>query len=199
MSAITNSPKQIVNEGLQALSDFNKRVERIRKFFIYRLAKRGLLRTSAQEALGEPRRSGTQRPSQEQIDAFVANLRFFIQDNERTSFRNLAKTYAALPLAAQLKAAFAHCSAKLNRWLASKSSLGMDGAPLTNRQVFETFVYGDIAHQNEKKRQLFDKWRQSPTSSPLWEALFVDILGKFTGFLNEAASLNKRAINYLSH
>ena len=106
MSAITNSPKQIVNEGLQALSDFNKRVERIRKFFIYRLAKRGLLRTSAQEALGEPRRSGTQRPSQEQIDALVDNLRFFIQNKEATSFGNLAKTYASLPIPPTLKREF---------------------------------------------------------------------------------------------
>ncbi len=121
-----------------------------------------------------------------------------MQDNEATSFRNLAKTYCALPLSDQTKREFSRCCEKLNRWLDSKSSLGMNGAPLTHREIFQAFIYGNIAHQNPAKRRLFDNWRQSPLSFPLFETLFVDILGKFTGFLEDAVSVNKKAIAHLT-
>ena len=137
-----------MNDHVRALKSFNNRVERLKNFGIAELAKTGRLRTAAQAALGERGRRGTRNPSLEEIDAFVINLRFFIQDNEAASFRNLANGYRALPLSDGLKEEFNRCHARLNRWLNGKSSLGMNGVPLTRRVVFDTFIYGDVAHQN---------------------------------------------------
>lgn len=198
MSVITNSPKLILSEGLQALSDFNKRVERIRKFFIYRLAKRGMLRTAVQESLGEPRRSGTRRPSQEQIDALVNNLRFFIQNNEATSFENLAKTYASLPIPPTLKREFEDCRGRLNRWLDGKSSLGMKGSPLIHRRILWVFVYGDVAHLSPKERKELERWRENPPFFRLLKTDLVNTLGKFTRFLDETAVINQNALSHLN-
>ena len=192
------SLQQGVGAHMQPLKDFNERVERVSKFVVPRLAKAGLLKTTAQEALGEDGSAGSRRPSQEEVDAFVNNIRFFIQNNEATSFQNLAVSYRTLPLPDELKEAFEDCRTRLNRWLDRKSSLGMNGAPLKHRQVFEAFIYGDVAHQNPAKRRVFDEWRQNPLSFPLFETLFVDTLGKFTLFLTEAAALNMKAIAHLS-
>jgi hypothetical protein len=198
MSVITSGPKQIVSESLQALSDFNKRVERIRKFFIYRLAKRGMLRTAVQESLGEPRRSGTRRPSQEQIDALVNNLRFFIQNNEATSFENLAKTYASLPIPPTLKREFEDCRERLNRWLDGKSSLGMKGSPLIHRRILWVFVYGDVAHLSLRERKELERWRENQPFFRLLKTHFVNTLGKFTRFLDETAVINQEALSHLN-
>jgi hypothetical protein len=198
MKRSARNPERLSGGQIRALKDFNVRVRHLSGFGLYELAKTGRLRTAAQAALGERGRRGTRRPSQQEIDAFVNNLRFFIQDNEATSFRNLAKNYCALPLSDQTKREFSRCCEKLNRWLDSKSSLGMNGAPLTHREIFQAFIYGNIAHQNPAKRRLFDNWRQSPLSFPLFETLLVDILGKFTGFLEDAVSINKKAIAHLT-
>jgi hypothetical protein len=190
--------KTRMNDNIRALKSFNNRVERLRSFTIPKLAKAGLLRTSAQAALGEGGRPGTRHPSQEEIDSFVNNIRFFIQDNETTSFRNLAQKYDGLPVPEDLKMEFHKLRTKLNHWLDSKSSLGLGGAPLTHRQIFETFIYGDVAHQSRKKRELFDRWRESPVGFPLFEAQFVDIIGKFSGFLAEASDINGKALAHLT-
>ena len=46
---------------------------------------------------GDPVTIERSGPDDEAIDAFVLTLRFFIQDNESTSLRNLANLYAGLP------------------------------------------------------------------------------------------------------
>lgn len=190
--------QRTIRQHMQALKDFNERVERIRGFGISRLAEAGRLRTTAQVALGDSGPIGARHPSQEEIDAFVNSLRCFIQDKEGTSLSNLAEAYTVLPLPTELKQAFAHCREQLKHWLKSKTSLGMDHAPLEHRHVFETFVYGDIAHQDEAKRQQLERWRQSPPSSLLFDTMFVKILGRFWGFLRQAAALNKKALRHLT-
>ena len=45
-------------------------------------------------------------PDEESIDAFVLTLRFFMQDNEPTSLRNMAKLIEALPINEQNKENF---------------------------------------------------------------------------------------------
>lgn len=198
LKGMSNSVEHGVGIHVRALKDFNERVERVSTFAVSRLAEAGLLRNVVQEALGENSSAGSRHPSQEQIDAFVNNIRFFIQNNKASSFQNLAESYHALPLPDELKREFNGCCARLNRWLGSKSSLGMNGAPLPHRVVFDTFIYGNVAHLNPAKRQLFDEWRQSPPSFRLFETLFVDTLGKFTLFLTEAAALNEKALAHLS-
>ena len=186
-----------MNDNIRTLKSLKDRVDRLRHFAIPKLAKAGLLRTSAQAALGQDGPPGTRHPSQEEIDAFVNNIRFFIQKNETTSFKNLAQTYERLQVPEELKIEFRRFIRKLNHWLDSKSSLGFDGAALTHRQVFDTFIYGDVAHQNRKKRELFDRWRESPVSFPIRETQFVDILGKFSGFLTEASEIIDKTLAHL--
>lgn len=44
--------------------------------------------------LGQPVQAQRHGPDDESIDAFVLTMRFFVQDNEITSFRNMADLYA---------------------------------------------------------------------------------------------------------
>lgn len=185
------------NQHIEALRRFNARVERIRGFSISELLEQGLLKTAVQVALGEDGPT-TIHPSTEQIDAFVNNLRFFIQNNEATSFQRISQSYLALGLPADLKQQFDTCETRLNGWLDSKSPLGFGGTALTNGRILEVFVYGEIAHSNRDKREELEHWRESPPFFNLLETHFLNIMAKFIEFLNEAAAINARALRDLS-
>ena len=73
----------------------------------------------------------------------------------------------------------------------------MGGGPLRNRQIFEAFVYGEIAHSNPKKRQEINHWRRNPLFFPLLETHFVNVMAKFMKFLEEAVALNTQALGEL--
>ncbi len=49
---------------------------------------------------------------------------------------------------------------------------------LTRGDVFDTFLYGEYAHMNEGKRELYQKWKQSPCF-PLLQFTFSSTVGAF--------------------
>ena len=73
----------------------------------------------------------------------------------------------------------------------------MGSGPLRNLQIFEAFVYGEIAHSNPKKRQEINHWRRNPLFFPLLETHFVNVMAKFMKFLEEAGALNTEALGEL--
>ena|SRR2546425_3449235 len=194
---MSGKSKATKGERVQALRDFNARVDLLRTFAVSRLVKKGLLKTLVQIALDEPESPGTRLPTQEEIHAFVCNLRLFIQENDATSFRNISESYAALGVSPELKDRFEACRGRLNEWLDSKSSLGMGSGPLRNRRIFEVFVYGEIAHSNPKKRRELERWRENTLFFPLLETHFVNIMAKFMRFLEEVVVLNTQALSEL--
>lgn len=48
-------------------------------------------------------------PDQDEIESFILTLRFFIQDNEISSFRNLAMAYETLPISQKAKKRIFKC------------------------------------------------------------------------------------------
>jgi len=56
-------------------------------------------------------------PTDESIEAFVLTLRFFIQDNESSSFGNLAKIYSKLPDHSKQKIEFLRVRKEMNDYL----------------------------------------------------------------------------------
>jgi len=56
-------------------------------------------------------------PDQENIDAFVLTFRFFIQNNEASSFANLSKIYESTSISNHHRAAFQMVRRDLNNYL----------------------------------------------------------------------------------
>src|SRR5215212_2112673 len=97
-------------------------------------------------------------PDDEAIDAFVLTLRFFIQDNEPTSLRNMSCQFASLPIDPTLVARFEQERAAANALLDSSAFISIDGERLTCRRLVDTFVYGDRAHASPEKRENYRLW-----------------------------------------
>lgn len=135
-------------------------------------------------------------PDQEEIEVFVLTLRFFIQDNEISSFRNLAKVYEKLPISIDIKQKFLNARNALNSYLDSSFpfKVTLYGETYTNRRILDVFVYGGLAHAIPEKKKLFDKWMENGLDRQTLTNAFVDILIDIIDTIKSIKELNTRAI-----
>lgn len=123
-------------------------------------------------------------PEHEAVKALLLTVRFFCQDNE-TSIRTTGVLVKGLAVSDSLKAEFAAMRGGLNMFLDAASpikyqtSVGAD----TNREIFDTFLYGSFAHANREKRRRVKSWEQRPYSNDL-RAQFDVILLRFVNVVS---------------
>ncbi len=86
------------NVSVQDIRLFNEKAEKLKRcsFTSTVFNQKTGVHISAKK--GEPVRIERNGPNEEAIDAFVLTFRFFIQNNEKISFRNLAELYNKLPI-----------------------------------------------------------------------------------------------------
>lgn len=115
-------------------------------------------------------------PSDEMIDAFVLTFRFFIQDNEISSLRNLGQFYQDATIDEDLKNRFFQRKSEFNSMLASQSSVKWNHKKLSKDDILKTFVYGGLAHANKQKKETFDAWKNNSALFTVVEFDFVETL-----------------------
>jgi len=93
-------------------------------------------------------------PLEEAIDAFVLTIRFFIQDNEATSFRNLARLYECAPVDKEIKNDFINVRRQLNEYLDSNSGMAItvNEETLNHRKILDIVIYGGLSHADPEKK-----------------------------------------------
>lgn len=138
-------------------------------------------------------------PTQEQIDAFVLTFRFFVQDNEHTSLRWLAMHVGDGPdMSEHWKREFSEVRKELNNILDSFPPIQVSIAnykPPTWRDVMDVFIYGDLSHANEKKREIFKSWMHHLPTKGLLTVQFVQIVSAVTAGLFHIAEITKEELN----
>lgn len=128
-------------------------------------------------SVGKPvtvKRSG---PDQENIDAFVLTFRFFIQDNEQISLRNIANLFQSSFVLAEEMKNFGKARNQINTFLGSATMFDIGGS-VSRRELMEVFIYGGLSHANQIKKQKYDQWMASDILAPLMENEFVVILSQ---------------------
>jgi hypothetical protein len=135
-------------------------------------------------------------PELEAVKAFILTIRFFCQDNEKTSLRNMDSMIAAMQVPQNLKDDFTNIRAQLNAYLDSLPEIAFEegGAPLNRRNIFDTFLYGKFAHANRAKRNLLRTWQQRADFEDR-RAIFDRILLEFVLLLNRLSSVCKNILN----
>jgi hypothetical protein len=101
-------------------------------------------------------------PDDAAVREFVVTLRFFIQDNEACSLSKMETVYQGLPISDDKKKYVVDVRQYLNRHLDTPSMLRVGNVPITNRRLMDVFVYGNIAHANAKKEEVFKSWKADP-------------------------------------
>jgi len=138
-------------------------------------------------------------PSLEAIEAFVLTFRFFIQDNERSSLRNVAAVYDAATIDQELPERFKSGRDGVNKLLDSPNLLNIsyNDVRLTNREIMDVFIYGGLGHANLEKEKRFKEWMAFPPTAALFEACFALILGHVLNAITFIAGVNREAIEEL--
>jgi hypothetical protein len=188
-------------KAINALQLFNEKAEELlSSTFTKKILEEGTeVNLHWSQKTGEERTKFERKgPNIEEIKAFLIDYRFFIQNNERSSFRNLKELYSSDLLKAKFESHFDSARDALNYFLDSSSvPIEYNDKNLTPREVMDTFIYGGFAHANEDKEKLFKEWQSIPPFFPLIENEFVSSLIKVLDKINYVKNLNIKALKEL--
>ena len=133
-------------------------------------------------------------PDQDAIEAFVLTFRFFIQDNEKSSFRQISQTYDKLPISSELKRNLVDWRKELNDYLDKKTSVTIQGRNPSNRELLDIFIYGGLAHANPQKKAIYDEWKKMGFVYQILEVEFCSVLEVVLRAILCVAGINKKAM-----
>lgn len=145
----------------------------------------------------------SKRASDESIEAVSLTLRFFIQDNEQCSFRNLSKLYEQIDPIVGLKSQYELYRIQLNTLLSNESQPQPKEneykRPLLFRDILEIFMYGGLSHANEEKKKVYDRWMSEEVSCAVFTHLFHRIVHEMIIIIGRVAELNNIALMRLNN
>lgn len=187
-----------LNDHLAALRLFNEKSGKLKRCSFTRLVFEHESSISFSAKINEAIKTQRTGPAEESIDAFSLTFRFFIQDNEKMSFRNLTTIYNDLPISQLQKESFTNARTELNNFLASFCPISVNNERLSNRHILEVFMYGGLSHANGKKKVLYDAWMANPLLSQFLQNEFVVILGNVMKVIAYVQDLNSAVIKELT-
>jgi hypothetical protein len=186
----------MTNREQQTLRLFNEKVEKLDRLNFTQFFRDNRVGFSVSVKEGE-QSVEVRGPPEEAIDAFILTLRFFVQDNEATSIRNIGQMYEDLPISDELKERFRDSRKSLNDFLDAKCNVSLHGDELTNRDVFDVFLYGGLAHATPAKKDRFDRWAEEPVLFAVLQTVFFGVLIELFQFLFWARDHNEHVLNAL--
>ncbi|MFH1560557.1 MAG: hypothetical protein ABID84_04010 [Chloroflexota bacterium] len=184
-----------VSLAVTTLQLFNEKADKLERLsFTRSLENSGVTISARQDQPVQLQRYG---PDDESIDAFVLTMRFFVQDNETTSFHNMAGLYARLPVAADLAKKFNDARDKTNISLDKRTPINLNNVDLTYRAVFEVFLWGGLAHANPTKKRVYDSWVRDQILFSLLQNEFIVALAIILNMIFFTRAVNKAALTQL--
>ncbi|MFN0158045.1 MAG: hypothetical protein ACKVRP_08255 [Bacteroidota bacterium] len=181
-----------LTENIQTLKQFVERADKLESlsFTKHVIAKPPSIKFEFNQEAFTIIRSG---PDRESIDAFVLTLRFFIQNNEPISIKNMAALFKQLPLPEEDLIKISEGHAKLNTFLDSDVYFQLKSERPTHRAVLEAFVYGDLAHSTQ--RTAFEAAQKEPFL--IFNSIFDSVLLELLRYIFWLRSCCKYAIKRL--
>ncbi|MCH7735999.1 MAG: hypothetical protein IH872_01225 [Chloroflexi bacterium] len=147
---------------------------------------------------GQPVRVERRGPDEEAIDAFVLTMRFFIQDNEPTSFKNMEDLYSELPVSTELKQRYSEARKKTNEKLDGLTMVTENRVEITYRYVFDVFLWGGLAHADSRKKIVYDRWAKHSVLFPMLQNEFVSAIGIVLEMIYFTRAINQAALTELA-
>lgn len=137
-------------------------------------------------------------PDDEAIDTFILTLRFFLQDRDGISIREIAHLYDELPVNPALRDWVHEVRNRLKWYLDGNSSLISGNRFLTRRWVLDTVLYGDRAHANTAHRPAFEVWGRHPGLNAMLKDRFLEVAGIVLHAIQALREANEEALASLS-
>ena len=149
-----------INKHIEALCLFNEKADEIKNSSYTKYFLENKPKVSISKKQGEAIKIKTIEPNDESLKSFVLTLRLFLQNNDQISFQNINKIYEKLPTNFQKeKESFSLSREKINQTLDSNINFKYNNKILTYNEVLDIFIYGDLAHINIDKRNIYKDWK----------------------------------------
>jgi hypothetical protein len=133
-------------------------------------------------------------PNDEFTDAFVLTFRFFIQDNEMISFRNMSRSFESELVSDEIREQFKEAKIHLNNYLNGNTTFNVDGY-ITRRELLHVFVYGELSHSNPVKKKTYDSWMSNELMAPLMKNEFRYILHDVLQVISFVGGLSDKVVS----
>ncbi len=144
------STKLSNNEKIKKLKLFNERVELLKNFSAGQQILKGKLGVRASEEKDTIVLDFTTLNS-EQITAFLCILRMFSMDRDGISLRLMAKKVYDSSINTTIRKKYLKARKRINGYLNEISSINIKGKSLTNKELLECFLYGEVFHFTQRE------------------------------------------------
>jgi hypothetical protein len=161
------------NQQVQKLKLFNEKIDLIRRGRFAALVSRPDHGFTLSLAAGAPMTVEKRGADEESTLALVTTLRFFVQERDGVTIAQIADLYDALPVEELAKTSAREAANANEEYLSRPCGVGLNGTNYTNREIFDIFMYGGLAHANEEKRPKYKTLMGSP-AAPMMQFLFED-------------------------
>ena len=136
-------------------------------------------------------------PKLEDIESYMLNLRFFIQNNELISLQNLKKFYNQHSDNEENIKKYNELCSIFNAELDNTWPFKFNDQVLTFRNIFEGFIYSKIAHSNINSHKLFNDLVNQPFGYYLAYDYFIRCINLIHDILTLISQLNKSSFKNL--
>jgi hypothetical protein len=162
-------------EALRRLRLFNEKAEKLANSRFVERVKQGrqlTIRMGADQPLTVER----QGPDGEATDAMLLTLRFFFNKGDGISLAGILELYEALPILEDERVKAREAFGRYDTFLDSRIGVIFKGNDLTNRDILDTILWGDLAHAKSDKRAVFEQWRQAAPFDQIALDRFEDVV-----------------------
>jgi hypothetical protein len=190
----TPSPSR--SEAIQKLKLFNAKIETLRRgTFIPKVfhEDHGVTMNFSAESPVTVEKCGA---DEEATLALAVTLRFFVQERDGISLEQVARIYDSLPVPDQYKQSAQRAFESIEVYMDSPAGFNFNGETVTNRRLFNVFMYGGLAHANDDKRTEYEAWINSPVSL-MMQYFFEDVAAHMVGAIVSFYAMNARTIEFL--
>ncbi|MCF8241718.1 MAG: hypothetical protein K9J16_10060 [Melioribacteraceae bacterium] len=136
-------------------------------------------------------------PDDESIRSFALTFRFFIQDNERCSIRNISDIYRESIIPQLIRIEFQKHYTEIQSFLKTESLLKVNKKRIDYKSILEIFFYGNLAHANKVKKQIFDYWMKDIIKKGIYISDFHIILSTMLKFILFVYEKNTEIIRFI--
>jgi len=185
---------------VQKLKSFNEKVNEIKETNFVRWFKRNKLSFTF-PVFGFKHKSTRKFPTVESVRSFILLFRFFIQDNETISIRNIANVYDTASLSTQTKSSFYFYRNHLSTFLNSVPGIRVVGerrlGKLNNWEILKIFIYGKLAHRSKAQYKRYQVIENDRHLCDMYWFNFFSALSACLHYIVKISEVNKDAIREL--
>ena len=183
------SPK--LPEGAKkALYLFNEKAEKLHSNAFTRSVLESSPSVNFAASVDKPLTTELSVPDQDAIDGFVLTMRFFCQDRDGISLRKMAEVYSCEAMPEEIKERYHDAHVRFNGYLDQPTGVQIDGQAITNREVWNVFLYGELAHADPEKKTVYDRWMSMGPVAGFLRFRFNSILIEWLNITGYVRNLN---------